>query len=81
MGTSQNAVIIQIYSAFLGLLLYKYIQTIFSYEWWPSKLGSCFRSHMFSNLEFGLFISGCDRIPKTPKSPPKKGLLFPLDGE
>ncbi len=51
-GTSQNAVQIQIWTALIGILLLKYIQKKVIYRWNLSNLVSFIRMNIFVKIDF-----------------------------
>ncbi|WP_262709045.1 transposase [Sphingobacterium daejeonense] len=69
-GTSENAVYIQIWTALIGILLFKYIQKKAKYNWNLSNLVNFIRMNIFVKIDLWKwaddpFISG--------KPPDKKG--------
>lgn len=71
-GTSENAVYIQIWTALIGILLFKYIQKKAKYEWNLSNLVNFIRLNIFVKIDLWKwaddpFFSG--------KPPDKKGQL------
>jgi hypothetical protein len=62
-GTSENAVYIQIWTALIGILLYKYIQKKAKYNWNLSNLVNFIRLNIFVKIDLWKwaddpFISG-----------------------
>lgn len=63
MGTSENAVYIQIWTALIGILLFKYIQKRAKYRWNLSNLVNFIRLNIFVKIDLWKwaddpFISG-----------------------
>ncbi|MGJ1474838.1 hypothetical protein ACR79M_03175 [Sphingobacterium spiritivorum] len=69
-GTSQNAVQIQIWTALIGILLLKYIQKKVIYKWNLSNLMSFIRMKIFVKIDFWQWAN--DPFIKK-KTPDKKG--------
>lgn len=69
-GTSQNAVQIQIWTALIGILLLKYIQKKVIYKWNLSNLVSFIRMNIFVKIDFWQWAN--DPFIKK-KSPDKNG--------
>jgi hypothetical protein len=50
-GTSANAVLIQVWSAMISILLLKYLQNRAKHKWHLSNLAAMLRTHLFSKIE------------------------------
>ncbi len=50
-GTSPNAVLIQVWSAMITILLLKYLQNRARHKWHLSNLAAMLRTHLFSKIE------------------------------
>lgn len=75
-GTSQNAVMIQIWSALITILMLKYLKLISKYKWHLSNLVAFIRLNLFVKIELQLWL---DKPFEIHYKPPKKymqGVLF-----
>ena len=50
-GTSQNAVMIQIWTALITILILKYLRATAKYKWYLSNLVAFLRSHLFVKID------------------------------
>lgn len=50
-GTSANAVLIQVWTAMISILLLKYLQNRAKHKWHLSNLAAMLRTHLFSKIE------------------------------
>lgn len=50
-GTSANAVLIQVWTAMISILLLKYLQNKAKHKWHLSNLAAMLRTHLFSKIE------------------------------
>jgi IS4 transposase len=50
-GTSPNAVLIQVWTAMISILLLKYLQNRAKHKWHLSNLAAMLRTHLFSKIE------------------------------
>ncbi len=50
-GTSANAVLIQVWSAMISILMLKYLQNKAKHKWHLSNLAAMIRTHLFSKIE------------------------------
>lgn len=50
-GTSSNAVLIQVWTAMISILLLKYLQNRAKHRWHLSNLAAMLRTHLFSKIE------------------------------
>lgn len=50
-GTSPNAVLIQVWTAMISILLLKYLQNRAQHKWHLSNLAAMLRTHLFSKIE------------------------------
>jgi len=75
-GTSPNAVMIQIWTALITILILKYLKAIAKYSWHLSNLVAFIRINIFVKIELQKWI---DKPFIEPKKPPNKciqGVLF-----
>lgn len=72
-GTSYNAVLIQIWTAMIAILLLKYLINRAKYNWNLSNLVTMIRVHFFNKLDMAEFL---DRPFESGKSPPLAPTLF-----
>jgi len=56
-GTSANAVLIQIWTAMLTILILKYLKAIASYNWCLSNLVAFLRLNIFVKIELMLWLN------------------------
>ena len=75
-GTSENAVMIQIWTALITILLLKALKALAKYNWHLSNLVAFIRLNMFVKIDLQKWL---DKPFKIEKSPPEKfiqGVLF-----
>ncbi len=75
-GTSENAVMIQIWTALITILILKYLKAIAKYGWRLSNLMAFIRLNLFVKIELQKWL---DNPFEDPSSIPKtsfQGLLF-----
>ena len=75
-GTSENAVMIQIWTALITILLLKALKAIAKYNWHLSNLVAFIRLNMFVKIDLQMWL---DKPFKIEESPPEKfiqGVLF-----
>ena len=76
-GTSQNAVMIQIWTALITILILKVLKTIAKYGWQLSNLVAFIRLNLFVKIELQKWL---DKPFEEPPPKPKicsQGVLFP----
>jgi hypothetical protein len=56
-GTSENAVKIQIWTSLFAIVLLKALQRMDKYKWHLSNLINALRLHLFAKIELNLFIN------------------------
>lgn len=75
-GTSENAVMIQIWTALITILILKALKAMAKYEWYLSNLVAFIRLNLFVKIELQKWL---DKPFEEPKPPPEKyiqGVLF-----
>lgn len=55
-GTSANAVLIQVWSAMISILMLKYLQNKAKHKWHLSNLAAMIRTHLFSKIDVWKWI-------------------------
>jgi len=75
-GTSENAVMIQIYSALITILLLKYLKQISKYKWHLSNLVSFLRLNLFVKINLHKWLNYPFSQPKKPPGNLIQGILF-----
>ncbi len=77
-GTSENAVMIQIWSAMITILILKFLKQIAEYKWHLSNLVSFMRLNLFVKIELQKWIDNPfkNHMGKPPEKL-KQGVLFP----
>ena len=76
-GTSQNAVMIQIWTAMITILILKYLKAISKYKWYLSNLVAFIRLNLFVKIDLQKWLD--EPFVKPKKRPPKtivQGVLF-----
>ncbi|MGJ1195926.1 IS4 family transposase [Sphingobacterium spiritivorum] len=75
-GTSENAVMIQIWTALITILILKYLKAIAKYSWYLSNLVAFIRLNIFVKIELQTWLNNPFSAPQ--KSPQKyiQGVLF-----
>lgn len=69
-GTSANAVLIQVWTAMISILLLKYLQNRAKHNWHLSNLAAMLRTHLFSKIEIWKWLDQ----PFIKSNPPPKEL-------
>jgi hypothetical protein len=72
-GTSPNAVLIQVWTAMIAILILKYLRAKAAHDWSLSNMVSTLRIHMFSNLDLWEWI---DTPFVSIHDPPSQPTLF-----
>jgi len=75
-GTSANAVKIQIWTALIAVLILRYLQLISKFHWSLSNLVALLRMNLFTHRDLWSWINQPFEIPPVPYEPEK--LAFPL---
>ena len=75
-GTSENAVMIQIYSALITILLLKYLKAIAKYKWHLSNLVSFLRINLFVKISLQNWLDFPFSEPNKPPGNIMQGVLF-----
>ena len=70
-GTSLNAVMIQIWTAMIAFLLLKYLQAKAAYKWNMSNLSNFLRMASFAKINLFTWLDNPVEVPK----PPPKGQI------
>lgn len=75
-GTSENAVMIQIWTALITILILKYLKAIAKYSWYLSNLVAFIRLNIFVKIDLQTWLDNPFEEP--PKTPHKyvQGVLF-----
>ncbi len=68
-GTSENAVKIQIWTSLIAIVLLKALQQMAKYKWHLSNLINALRLHLFAKIELNQFVNkpfgkNCHREPE-----------------
>jgi hypothetical protein len=69
-GTSPNAVLIQVWTAMISILLLKYLQNRAKHKWHLSNLAAMLRTHLFSKIEMWTWLN----YPFNKSNPPPENL-------
>ncbi|MCK5678208.1 MAG: IS4 family transposase, partial [Flavobacteriaceae bacterium] len=75
-GTSENAVMIQIWSALITILVLKYLKAIAKYKWHLSNLVSFLRLNLFVKINLQKWLNYPFSPPKKPPEYIIQGVLF-----
>lgn len=76
-GTSKNAVMIQIWTALITILLLKVMKTTAKYGWHLSNLVAFIRLNIFVKIELQKWLDKPFEVPKKPPGNNMQGVLFP----
>lgn len=76
-GTSKNAVMIQIWTALITILLLKVMKTTAKYGWHLSNLVAFIRLNIFVKIELQKWLDKPFEEPKKPPENNMQGVLFP----
>ena len=77
-GTSTNAVMIQIWTALITILILKYLKAIAKYNWYLSNLVAFLRINLFVKINLQKWLDEPFLKKKKPPNFPKQGVLFDL---
>jgi hypothetical protein len=75
-GTSENAVMIQIWSALITILVLKYLKALAKYGWRLSNLVAFIRLNMFVKIDLQKWLDKPFEEPPEPMQNYKQGVLF-----
>lgn len=75
-GTSQNAVMIQIWTALISILILKYLRAIAKYEWYLSNLVAFLRLNIFVKIDLHQWLDKPFIEKGKPPDLPVQGVLF-----
>lgn len=75
-GTSANAVQIQIWTALITILILKYLKNIAKYSWQLSNLVAFLRLNVFVKIDLMFWLNYPFTEPEKPPSKYKQGILF-----
>ena len=75
-GTSANAVQIQIWTALITILILKYLKNIAKYSWQLSNLVAFLRLNVFVKIDLMFWLNNPFTEPEKPPSNYKQGVLF-----
>lgn len=75
-GTSQNAVMIQIWSALITILIRKYLKALAKYNWHLSNLVAFLRINLFMKIELQKWLNGPFLKKEKPPNRLTQGVLF-----
>ena len=75
-GTSPNAVMIQIWTALITILILKYLKAIAKYSWYLSNLVAFLRINLFVKINLKKWLDEPFLKKKKPPDSPKQGVLF-----
>ena len=76
-GTSQNAVMIQIWTALVSILLLKFLKALAKYGWQLSNLVAFIRLNLFVKIDLHLWLDKPFNLPPYKPKIVDKGGLFP----
>ena len=76
-GTSPNAVKIQIWSALIAMLLLRYLQLSSRFGWSLSNLVALLRMNLFTHRDLRAWLDEPFALPPDPAPPPQAALAFP----
>ena len=77
-GTSPNAVMIQIWTALITILILKYLKAMAKYKWYLSNLVAFLRINLFVKINLQKWLDEPFLKKKKPPNFPKQGVLFDL---
>jgi hypothetical protein len=77
-GTSPNAVWIQIWTALITILLLKVLKAMAKYNWYLSNLMAFIRLNLFVKINLRQWLDKPFEIPPQPKEQRLQGMLFQL---
>lgn len=75
-GTSENAVMIQIWTALITILVLKALKAMAKYPWYLSNLVAFVRLNLFVKIELQKWLDKPFEEPKPPPQNPAQGVLF-----
>jgi hypothetical protein len=75
-GTSANAVQIQIWTALITILILKYLKIVAKYSWQLSNLVAFLRLNVFVKIDLMFWLNNPFTEPEKPPSKYKQGVLF-----
>ena len=75
-GTSENAVMIQIWTALITILVLKALKAMAKYPWYLSNLVAFIRLNLFVKIELQKWLDNPFEEPKPPPEIYKQGVLF-----
>ena len=76
-GTSENAVMIQIWTALITILILKVLKAIAKYGWQLSNLVAFIRLNLFVKIDLQKWLNEPFESPPIKKGNVKQGILFP----
>lgn len=76
-GTSENAVMIQIWTALITILVLKALRATAKYSWYLSNLVAFIRLNLFVKIELQKWLDNPFKEPKPPPENIIQGVLFP----
>ncbi len=76
-GTTENAVMIQIWSALITILVLKVLREIAKYGWQLSNLVAFIRLNLFVKIDLQLWLDYPFEVPIPKTKTPLQGVLFP----
>lgn len=77
-GTSQNAVMIQIWTALISILILKYLKVLAKYNWYLSNLVAFLRLNLFVKIELQKWLDKPFLKKEKPPNITPQGVLFNL---
>jgi hypothetical protein len=75
-GTSENAVLIQIWTALITILILKYLKALAKYNWYLSNLVAFLRINLFVKIELQKWLDEPFWKKEKPPNTPLQGVLF-----
>ena len=75
-GTSENAVMIKIWTALITILILKALKAMAKYKWYLSNLVAFIRLNLFVKIELQKWLDAPFEEPKPPPEKYKQGVLF-----
>ncbi|GAB4234657.1 MAG: hypothetical protein Tsb0034_08460 [Ekhidna sp.] len=77
-GTSENAVMIQVWTALITILLLKFLQSLVKYGWRLSNLVAFIRLNLFVKIDLQKWLDNPFDHPPNKQQIQTQGVLFPI---
>jgi IS4 transposase len=75
-GTSENAVFIQIWTALITILILKALKAMAQYRWYLSNLVGFIRLNLFVKIDLQQWLDNPFQPDRSPPGDPQQGVLF-----